>query len=81
MSLQEALYEFGHASMQIVTPGHDHAEADCRLRVQPLKVLKVSIEERVLIVPLDLKRQHTPAALTDMVDLVGYGFARRPVNN
>ena len=42
--------------MQRAAARHDHADGDGPLGMQPLEVLQVAVEERVLVVPLDFER-------------------------
>ncbi len=48
--------------------------------MQPLEVLKVAIEKRVLVIPFDLERNRSGAERTDVIDFVGLGFARHAVD-
>ena len=56
--------------LQAAPPGNDHTHADPTLYMQPLEVLKVPIKERVLVVPLDFKRDRSSIKRSHMINFM-----------
>ena len=77
---QKARDPLGHSGLQRRPPRHDDPEADHRLGMQPLEILQIPVEKRVLVVPLDLERQHPARPAPHMIDLVGDRLLDRAVH-
>ena len=62
-----------HVFLHGTTTCHDDANADCPLAVKPLEIVEVSVKERVLVVPLDFKRNGSVLGFLHVVDFVRDG--------
>jgi DGQHR domain-containing protein len=69
-----------HLILQGNTTRDDHANADGSLGVQAFEVFQVAVEEGILVVPLNLKRDDPGRQLAHMVDFMRDRFAGHAVN-
>ena len=77
----EGAHLLGQRVLKARAAGDDDADRDRRERVQALEALQVAVEERVLVVPLDLERERAAGRAADMVDLVADGGAGLAVDD
>ena len=71
--------------LQTCTACDDDTDADHSFSVKPLKILQITIEKRVFVVPLDFQRQRTGICHPKVIDfmrdrsclLIVYGLADR----
>ena len=64
------LNDLNHAILQGLSACHDDPDADRAFAMEPLKILKVAIEERILVVPLDFQGNGALVGSTHMVDFM-----------
>jgi hypothetical protein len=73
--------EFVHSVLEVGSTCDHYAEADRAIGVQTFEVLKITIEERVLVVPLDLKSDRASGEWADVVHFMTLALQRPPVDN
>src|SRR5690606_35255221 len=54
--IQEPRHQTAHPFMKAAAACHHHADGNGAVRMQPFKILQVAVDERILVVPLDLER-------------------------
>lgn len=57
--------------LKAATTSDDNTYANSTVCMQSIEILKVAVEEGILVLPLDLERNCTGRELLDMIDLVG----------
>ena len=73
--------EFVHSVLEVGSTCDHYAEADRAIGVQTFEVLQITIEERVLVVPLDLKSDRASGEWADVVHFMTLALQRPPVDN
>src|SRR5262245_45208316 len=68
--IAKSAYKRSHVVMEGSTPRHNNAHRDSAIAMQTLEILKVSIEEGIFVVPLNLKSDGTSRKSSNVIDFV-----------
>jgi len=63
------------------SPRHDHADRYGAISMQALKILQVTIEKRIFVIPLDFQRDRAAGKFADVIDLVRNRLAHFAVDD
>ena len=76
MVFSETKEQVAHFTLEAFAARNNTADGNGSLCVQPLKVLKISIKERVFVVPFNLECEH-PISGTKCFDMINFVGERR----